>query len=107
MRRGVVLHLLAGAEVVFADALRWAAQAGLTHPARQGAVGDIDAALGEQFLDTHRIAARPREGRLQFGQSRFIAGQYLGGVGLQLTGLTCGGVRRAQDAPHRVTRQGQ
>jgi len=62
-----VLHLLAGAEVVFAGAPRRAAQSGLADPARHGAVGDIDALVGEEFLDTHRIAARPREGSFQLG----------------------------------------
>ena len=38
MRRGVVLHLLAGREVVFAGAPRRAAQVGLPDPTGQGAV---------------------------------------------------------------------
>ena len=38
--RGVVLHLLAGGEDVFAGALRWGAQAGLSDPAGERAVGD-------------------------------------------------------------------
>jgi hypothetical protein len=50
MRRGVVLHLLARHEVVFARTLGRRAQLGLAHPARERAAGQPQVMLVSQDL---------------------------------------------------------
>ena len=97
MRRGVVLHLLSGREVVFAGAPRRTAQAGFPGPTGQGAVAHRETVVGQQFLDADHIAACPREGGLQPGQRRFVAGRRFVG----------GSVRLTQNAPHGIARQRQ
>jgi hypothetical protein len=95
VRRGVVLHLLAGSEVILARAPRRSAQPRLSDPARQGAVGNFHAFLSEQLLDADHVAAGAREGVLELGQYLRLAGRRSGGAAL------------AQDAAHRITREFQ
>ena len=92
VRRGVVLHLLAGGEVILARALRWTAQSCLSDPARQGAVGNRQIVLrGEQLLHARHVAACTRKGVLEPGQRRRLAGGRRGRLAV------------AQDAAHRIT----
>ena len=97
MRRRVVLHLLAGHEVVLAGASRRTAQAGLPDPSGQRAVVHVEAVVSQQLADAHHIAAGALEGRLHPQQRRFVTRWRLGSVASRLT----------QDTPHRVARQRQ
>src|SRR5271165_3149617 len=97
MRRGVVLHLLSGREVVFAGAPRRTAQARFPGPTGQCAVAHRETVVGQQFLDADHVATGPLEGGLQPGQCRFVAGRRFVG----------GSVRLTQDAPHGIARQRQ
>jgi hypothetical protein len=94
MRCGeIVLHLLAGGEVILARALRRPAQARLSDPARQGAAGNPQIVLcGEQLLHAGHVAACTRKGVLEPGQRLRLAGRRRGGRAI------------AQDAAHRITR---
>ncbi len=92
MRRGVVLHLLPGREVVLAGTPRRTAQAGLPHPTGQAAVGHLQTVVGQQFAHPHHVAASLLEGSLHADQRRLVARQHLGNVAVRLT----------QDAPHGV-----
>ena len=94
VRRGVVLHLLAGREVVLARALGRAAQLGLTHPARERAVGQPLVVLGGQDLaHAHGVALGPLVDRLEPLLRRLVQCRHPRGGHRGL----------AQDAPHRVT----
>ena len=97
MRRGIVLHLLARHELVFAGAPRRAAQAGLAHPAGQAAVGHLQTVVGQQFAHAHHVAASPLEGSLHHDQRRLVARPCRGEAWIRFT----------QDAPHGVARQRQ
>ena len=97
VRRGVVLHLLSGREVVFAGAPRRSAQARLPDPTGQGAVAHRETVVGQQFLDADHVAAGSLEGGLQPDQCRLVARRR----------FVDGSVRLTQDAPHGITRQRQ
>jgi hypothetical protein len=92
MRRGVVLHLLSGREVVFAGAPRRTAQARLPGPTGQGAVAHRETVVGQQFLDADHVAVGSREGGLQPDQCRLVARRCFVG----------GSVRLTQNAPHGI-----
>jgi hypothetical protein len=64
MRRGVVLHLLPGREVVFTGAPRRTAQSRFPGPTGQGAVAHLKTVAGQQFLDADHVAAGALEGGL-------------------------------------------
>ena len=93
MRRGVVLHLPAGREVVFAGASRRAAQFGVADPAGQSAVGHLQTLIGQQFAHPDHVAAGASEGGLQPDQRRLVAWRRLT---TRITG------RLTQDPPHRI-----
>jgi hypothetical protein len=98
VRRGVVLHLFAGAEVVTPGALGRLAQVGLAHPARERAVGrHLAVFVLEDLRHAHGVALR--------------AGIHVLQPLLQCRVQRRGARRRwhylAQDAPHRVTRDVQ
>ena len=95
VRRGVVLHLLAGREVVFAGASRRAAQFGVADPAGQSAVGHLQPLIGQQFAHPDHVAAGAGEGGLQPDQRRLVAWRRLT---TRITG------RLTQDPPHRIAR---
>ena len=96
VRRGVVLHLLARLEVVFARPFGRRAQSGLAHPAGERAVRQHQAVLvGEDLLNAHGIAADAFEGGLEPVAGRRIEGHRC---------LRCG-IGVAQDAAHGITRQ--
>ena len=98
VRRGVVLHLLPGREVVFAGASRRAAQIGVADPAGQGAVGHLQPLIGQQFAHPDDVAASAGEGGLEPDQRRVVAWR-------RLTPRITG--RLTQDPPHRVARHRQ
>ena len=83
MRRRVVLHLLAGSEVVFAGASRRAAQVGLPDPPGQGAVRHVQTVVRQQFAHPDHVAAGACEGGFQSAQCGLVARRRFGGaVGL-------------------------
>ena len=97
VRGGVVLHLLAGSEVVLAGAPARGAQPGFAHPARQGAVGHLDVVFGaERLVNAHHVAGAAGE----------RCAQRLEGVGITRRRLARAARRRgAPDAAHGVARQ--
>ena len=67
MRRGVVLHLAAGDEDILPGPRRGRAQARFAQPAGERAVGDARPVRGQEFADTHGIAAGALQGGAEIG----------------------------------------
>ncbi len=87
-----MLHLLTWRELVFANPFWWCAQVGVPDPAGQGAIGEVQTILREQFAHPDRVAACTAEGRLQTNQRCFVAWEHFGNLAHRL----------AQNPPHGV-----
>ena len=67
MRRGVVLHLAAGDEDILPGPRRGQAPARFAQPAGERAGGDVRSVRGQEFADTHGIAAGALQGGAEIG----------------------------------------
>ena len=88
-----MLHLLARHEVVLASASRRPTQVGLPDPTGQGAVGNVETIVRQQFAHPDHIAAGAGEGGFQPAQCGLVARRRLGNIAGWGT----------QNAPHGIT----
>jgi hypothetical protein len=97
MRRGIVLHLLAGRKDILAGAFGRGAQAGFPDPAGERAVAGIEAQFRLQhLLEADPVAAHALESGREAREEPAPGTRALAPLGKN---------RRSQNAANRITRQ--